>query len=388
MNKIMTFKVMIWASALLTGMVATAADFAAGGLYYSINAESKTATVTAVPAGEPAYSGDVIIPESVTYGGEKYTVNAIENKAFMRSGVTAVQIPPTVTALGDSIFYFAENLANVSLSVNLKTLPRNTFSGCPITAVALPEGITLLGNGAFQSCSLLHTALLPSTMKTIEPYGFNNCHSLVEIYCAATTPPKATGWAIFIGLEGIDVVVPDASTDAYSSTAPWSDTGIFTIYPSEPVEVGVNVKGVNKGGFDDITLGENIAYRIYDDTDRLIAVTAAEHYFLPATGAKTTYKIVPTNFFSDGEPVYYTVSDAGIDEASADNRRVKIYADGEVIRVEANDGAELGDWVSVYDSYGRLRYRQKTEQGDIAGLPKGHVYIVCCGSVVNKVFLH
>ena len=67
---------------------------------------------------------------------------------------------------------------------------------------------------------------------------------------------------------------------------------------------------------------------------------------------------------------------------------MKIYADGEVIRVEANDGAELGEWVSVYDSYGRLRYRQKTEQGDIAGLPKGHVYIVCCGSVVNKVFLH
>ena len=107
MNKIMTFKVMIWVSALLTGMVATADDFATGGLYYSINAESKTATVTEVPAGEPAYSGDVIIPESVTYGGEKYTVNAIENKAFMRSGVTAVQIPPTVTALGDSIFYFA-----------------------------------------------------------------------------------------------------------------------------------------------------------------------------------------------------------------------------------------------------------------------------------------
>ena len=116
----MTFKVVIWVSALLTGMVATAADFATGGLYYSINAESKTATVTEVPAGEPAYSGAVIIPESVTYGGEKYTVNAIENKAFMRSGVTAVQIPPTVTALGDSIFYFAENLANVSLSVNLK----------------------------------------------------------------------------------------------------------------------------------------------------------------------------------------------------------------------------------------------------------------------------
>ncbi|MGN0211578.1 MAG: leucine-rich repeat domain-containing protein [Muribaculaceae bacterium] len=378
--------VILCMAAMLPAIYGRTADLKSGDLYYNVDIDTKKAEVTAVDDGAPAYSGVVIIPESVSYEGINCTVASIAKNAFKRSNITDVQIPATVTAIGDSAFYFCENLANVTLPPYITTVSRSSFAGCPITAIVLPEGVTLLGNGAFQSCTALHTAMLPSTLKTIDAYGFNNCHSLVEIYCAAVTPPKATGWAIFIDLTGIDVVVPDASVDAYSSTAPWNDTETFTIYPSEPVEVNVSVSGVNRGDYEEITLGENIAYRIYDDTDRLVAITAAERYFLPVDGTKKTYRIVPTNCFSDGEPVYYTVGDAGVDEASADAGSVRIFATGGVVRVEAV-GDIQGEWVYVYDSFGRLRYQQRAESGEIRDLPRGQVYIVRCGSVVRKVIL-
>ena len=376
------------AGALATTVVNAAAayDFTSGGLYYNVITGTKTVAVTSESAEHSSYSGRVIIPGSVTFNGEKYTVAAIDKKAFIRSKVTDVQIPDQVTAIGDSAFYFAEELANVTLPQKLSQLPPCAFAGTSITAIAVPEGVTTLGNGAFQSCPQLHSVFLPSTLKRIFAYGFNNCSNLAEIYCKAANPPEATGWAIFIGLENIDVIVPDNSVETYGKTAPWNDTETFAIYPSEPVEVTVNISGKNVGEYDELTLGEDIAYKIYTGNE-LVAITAADKYYVPSDGK--TYQIVPSNTFSDADAVTYTASTAGIDDNFADdNENVKIYADGDVIRIEPQDNSSAyAQQVRVYDAYGTLYHRCAVSDTEITGLPTGRIYIVCCGNMAKKIVL-
>lgn len=372
--------------AVCAANVATAYDFVSGGLYYNIIPGTKTVAVTSEAAEHSTYSGRVIIPESVTHSGEKYTVAAIGNKAFIRSKVTDVQIPDNVKSIGDSAFYFAEGLVNVTLPQHIKDIPSCAFAGTSITAIAVPEGVTTLSNGAFQSCLQLHSIFLPSTLKRIAAYGFNNCSNLAEIYCKAANPPEATGWAIFIGLSDIDVIVPDSSVDTYGKTAPWSDTQTFSIYPSEPVEVTLNISGKNVGEYDELTLGEDIVYKIYQG-DKLVAITAADKYYVPSDGK--TYSIVPSNTFSDADAVTYTASTAGVESTFADgNENVKIYADGDVIRIEPQDNSSTyAKQVYVYDAYGTLYYRCAAPDTEITGLPTGHLYIVRCGNVVKKVVL-
>ena len=52
------------------------------------------------------YSGNVVIPESVTYKGKTYSVTSIGSYAFYGcSGLTSVTIPNSVTSIGEYAFY-------------------------------------------------------------------------------------------------------------------------------------------------------------------------------------------------------------------------------------------------------------------------------------------
>ena len=52
-------------------------------------------------------SGDVKIPESVTFAGEKYSVTRIGESAFSEcEGLTSVIIPNSVTRIGEGAFLY------------------------------------------------------------------------------------------------------------------------------------------------------------------------------------------------------------------------------------------------------------------------------------------
>ena len=74
-----------------------------GNLYYNLNATDKTAEVTSQFTGK--YSGNIIIPSSVTYRSVTYSVTSIGSSAFQDcSGLTSVTIPNSVTSIGGSAF--------------------------------------------------------------------------------------------------------------------------------------------------------------------------------------------------------------------------------------------------------------------------------------------
>lgn len=79
-------------------IIAIASAVKIDGIYYNFS-QNKTATVTEYkPSGY--YSGNIVIPETVTYSGVTYTVTSIGGGAFYKcTGLTSVTIPNFVTTI-------------------------------------------------------------------------------------------------------------------------------------------------------------------------------------------------------------------------------------------------------------------------------------------------
>ena len=96
------------------------------GVYYDIS--GTTATVT---SGDNKYSGDIVIPESITYNNSKYSVTSIGNNAFWGcSGLTSVTIPNSVTSIGDKAFYYCRGLTSVTIPNSVTSIGKSAFSFC------------------------------------------------------------------------------------------------------------------------------------------------------------------------------------------------------------------------------------------------------------------
>ena len=94
---------------LLGAATASAHDFEVNGIYYDINSDGTSVSVTY--KGESHYtndySGAVTIPASVSYSGKTYSVTSIGSHAFEDcSGLTSVEIPNSVTSIGGYAFAY------------------------------------------------------------------------------------------------------------------------------------------------------------------------------------------------------------------------------------------------------------------------------------------
>ena len=77
------------------------------------------------------YSGEIIIPETISYDGSTFTVTSIEENSFyFCTGITYVSIPGTITEIGDKAFYNCVSITE--LNVNAEEPPviyAETFLG-------------------------------------------------------------------------------------------------------------------------------------------------------------------------------------------------------------------------------------------------------------------
>ena len=155
--------------------------------YYYTNEDDDEVGVMYSKSGE--YSGDVVIPSTVTYNGKQYTVTSIGSKAF--SGCTRlkkVTIPNSVTNIGDNAFSECRGLKAVTIGNSVTSIGSGAFTYCSyLTEVTIPNSVTNIGGWAFSYCTGLTTVVwnARSSQIPLSEFGnpmppFSNCDRLTD----------------------------------------------------------------------------------------------------------------------------------------------------------------------------------------------------------------
>ncbi len=241
-------KLGVFAAMLSAFLSASAYDFEVGGIFYNIiNSTAKEVEVTYEDIIASSYSGDVVVPSSVSYNGEQYTVAAIGESAFSSClYLTSITIPNSVTAIGESAFSYS-SLTSITIPNSVTTIGEAAFGICSsLTSIAVdgdnqkyssidgilydksqtslicyPGGktgdviisntVTTIGDSAFAGCVNLTSITLPNTVTTIGVSAFEHCISLTSI----TLPNAVTtiGFSVFFDCQSLtSITLPNTVT--------------------------------------------------------------------------------------------------------------------------------------------------------------------------------
>ena len=133
---------------MLLPLLASAYDAEIDGIYYNLNSSDGVNTAE-VTRGPIKYSGDIVIPESVTYEGVVYSVTFI-GYFDSCSGLTSITIPNSVTTIGQEAFSDCINLKSVNIPNSVTSIGYEAFFNCSsLTSITIPNSVTSIDGKAF-----------------------------------------------------------------------------------------------------------------------------------------------------------------------------------------------------------------------------------------------
>lgn len=211
---------------LLSAITSWAQDFEVDGIFYNITSETnKTVEVTYktnYDSIEKTYSGFVTIPSSVNYQGTTYLVTAIGKNAFSQNQVTKVNIPNSVTSIGESAFYSCSNL----------------------TSVTIPNSVTYIGSSALSSCSSLKEIIISCVdendfAKFISRQDINSLLP-TKIYQAYVSPRSINRKILVNGEIQTNIVIPNGVTSIGEYVFAGCSGLTSVIIPNDVISIGNN----------------------------------------------------------------------------------------------------------------------------------------------------
>lgn len=301
------------------------------GLFFFIDKEAGTAVLTnremkdeGTTGGANSYSGNIDIPETVTFNSTIYPVVGIQEYAFYNStGLRTVAIPASITSIGSEAFSGCTGLEAITvdnlnqqyasiggllLSKNQKTLlycpggksgecvvpakvtaiANNAFLNCSnLTSVVLPDGVTSIGESAFQGCSSLASINMPASLTTIGDNAFYEARALSSKIVIPSGVLKI-GASAFQYCTSLNNVVLSEGINEIKNNAFRNCTSLQSIQlPSTVTSIGTYAFAYT--GLTSITIPENIT-EIKSGTFE---------------GAKLTYVSLPENLTAINNKAFY-----------------------------------------------------------------------------------
>jgi len=229
-------------------------------LYYDLINDDKELKLT--QCGEHnLYSGDVVIPEEVTYKNITRKVTEIDGSAFsqcinlnsvvippsvkyiwygafMESSIVSVTIPESVTLIDEAVFWECTSLKTITLPSGITKIPASLFSGCcSLTSIIIPNNVTEIGHGAFYGCTSLTSIEIPNSVTTIGIQAFSNCSALSSV----TIPNSVTDidLACFEDCKSLkNIDLPNSITNIKDYTFKNCSSLTSVVIPNSVTEIG------------------------------------------------------------------------------------------------------------------------------------------------------
>ncbi len=230
---------------LMGTMVSQAYDFSAVAptgqtLYYNINGTTVTVTYPGSSSASPysgytAPTGNLSIPETVTYNGTTYSVTSIGNRTFKGcSGLMSVTIPNSVTSIGSSAFYNCSGLTSVTIPNSVTSIGNTAFYNCnSLTSVTIPNSVTSIGYWAFYGCSGLTSVTIGNSVTSIGEYTFHDCSGLTSVTIGNSV--TSIGEQAFGGCISLTSVTIPNSVTSIGGGAFGGCSRLTTIYSESPI---------------------------------------------------------------------------------------------------------------------------------------------------------
>ena len=237
-------------------------------------------------------SGEVSIPENVTYIGKK-AFEGCDN-------LTSVTIPKGVTSIGAYAFWDCSNLQSVTIPENVTKIESRAFAGCrKLTSAIIPSSVTSIGYDAFQYCTSLESVTIPAGVEVIDVGTFNGCTSLKSV----TIPETVT----FIGH-----VAFGGCTSLTSVTIPKSVTsiGIGAFERCNSLETFFYKRGLDLVNAKVPSETARIAYDVHDQQDgsrtKVKLVNTSENVTIKCDAMGERYEIIDNGTTREDKKVTIT----------------------------------------------------------------------------------
>lgn len=246
-------------------------EFEVDGIYYKIEGNVACVTFQRYEYGNHLsdYHGDVVIPSTVTYQDQTYSVKIIDGYAFNYcEGLRSITIPESITTIRGSAFYLCTGLTRVTI-FDIEAWCRATISSNPllyahhlylndteVTDLEIPDGINTIQNNAFQGCSGLLSVTIPNSVVTIGDNAFEDCTGLTSI----EIPNSVTeiGWVAFDGCTNLKNVTLGNSVSIICGSAFEGCTSLTNIeIPNSVTDIGSNAFG-GCTGLSSVRIGNSV----------------------------------------------------------------------------------------------------------------------------------
>ena len=265
---------------VLCALGASAYDFYVDSIYYNITGPN-TVEVTSQKNRVPSYTGDVVIPETVTHEDVTYTVTSIGYEAFYKeafchcerltyvyipknvrqidaeafslclrlntmavdpenpyfdsrdncnaiiqtatntlvAGGSQTVIPNTVETIGDYAFSYRQDVDSIYIPNSVKAIGAYAFYISCIHQVNFPDSLQRIGAYAFQYAHI-KSAILPNTVTSIGGHCFEDCRELENVKLSQNL--TILEGSLFDGCVGLKhVIIPNGVTEIRYSAFAW-----------------------------------------------------------------------------------------------------------------------------------------------------------------------
>ena len=129
-----------------------------------------------------------------------------------RTSIKKVVIEKGVTSIGDTAFYYCQNLASVDIPDSVTSIEDYAFYSCDkMTQITIPDSVTSIGEHGLAVCKSLTSLTIPNSVTSIGEAAIAGCTGLTSLVIPNSV--TSIGEAAIAGCTGLtSLVIPNSMT--------------------------------------------------------------------------------------------------------------------------------------------------------------------------------